>query len=49
MVQGLYVEQDKPDSPGRPGDDYVSVECLSCGNTHVVNPRTGNVLGHSGD
>ena len=31
-----------------PDDDdftYVQVTCLACAQTHLVNPKTGNVLG----
>jgi hypothetical protein len=29
------------------GDDFVGVECTACNQMHLVNPKTGRVLGDS--
>ncbi len=46
MVQALH-DDDPADQTEPPGESYVGIECLSCGDMHLVNPLTGRVLGHS--
>jgi hypothetical protein len=46
MVQAIH-DDDTADRSERPGESYIGVECLSCGDVHLVNPQTGRVLGHS--
>jgi hypothetical protein len=29
----------------RPDDDYETLTCHACGRTHLVNPKSGKVLG----
>ena len=40
QVQGFVA-----DDPTEDSDEYQSVTCLACAQTHFVNPNTGNVLG----
>ncbi len=47
MVQAMDADEDQADRTDRPGEEYVGIECLSCGDMHLVNPRTGKVLGHA--
>jgi hypothetical protein len=40
-VQGWFAD----DGSENGGDTYESVTCLACNQLHMVNPRTGKVLG----
>jgi len=40
-VQGWFAD----DGSENGGDTYEGVACLACNQLHMVNPRTGNVLG----
>ena len=44
-VQGWSADE------GRPDDDnsYQSFQCIACTRVHLVNPKTGKVLGKEGD
>jgi hypothetical protein len=46
LVQALSTEAPPADADEKAGKSYVSVECLSCGGVHMVDPITGKVLGH---
>jgi len=48
MVQAIH-DDDPADRTDPPRVSYIGIECLSCGDVHLVNPRTGRVLGHSQD
>jgi hypothetical protein len=28
-------------------DDYISISCVACGLAHMINPKTGRVIGGS--
>ena len=45
-VQGFYEEDSASQPEEQTGRDFISVECLSCGGAHMVDPTTGKVLGH---
>jgi hypothetical protein len=47
MVQAMHADEDLADRLDPPGEDYFGIECLSCGDVHLINPRTGKVLGHA--
>ena len=49
MVQGLYTPDEPSDDRDPLDEDYVGIDCLSCGSQHLVNPRTGRVLGQARD
>jgi hypothetical protein len=40
-VQGWFVD----DGAENGGDTYEPVTCLACRQVHMVNPRTGRILG----
>ena len=40
IVQGWLA-----DDPEGEVDTYIQVTCNACGRTHMVNPKTGRVLG----
>jgi hypothetical protein len=40
-VQGWFADN----GPENGGETYEGVTCLACAQVHMVNPRTGNVLG----
>jgi hypothetical protein len=40
-VQGWFAD----DGSGKEGQTYEAVACLACRQVHMVNPRTGKVLG----
>jgi hypothetical protein len=40
-VQGWFADDGSEDS----GETYEGVTCLACRQVHMVNPRTGKVLG----
>jgi len=44
-VAGLLVEESPDDDP----DAYVPVTCLSCGQIHLVNLKTGKTIGEQGE
>jgi hypothetical protein len=44
-VTGVLVEDTPDDDPGA----YVSVTCLSCGQIHLVNLKTGKTIGEQGE
>ena len=41
-VQGWVVADDGSDEPG---ETYETVNCQACRQMHLVNPRTGRVMG----
>jgi hypothetical protein len=43
-VQGYTADETIPHDRG--DDDYESVTCLACKQVHLVNPKTGEVLGN---
>ena len=42
MVQGFCAADDGSDERG---DVYIGVHCLACSRIHLINPKTGKVLG----
>jgi hypothetical protein len=43
---GLRVQSWIADDPtGDDNDPYVGIACYACTHTHMVNPKTGKVLG----
>jgi hypothetical protein len=40
-VQGWFAD----DGSGKDGETYDALTCLACRQVHMVNPRTGKVLG----
>jgi hypothetical protein len=40
-VQGLFVDS----QPAASGHAFESMTCTACGRTHLVDPKTGKVLG----
>ena len=44
QVQGI-VDDPSEDDPDDDGDTYRSLACLACTSVHLINPRTGKVLG----
>jgi hypothetical protein len=40
-VQGLFVDS----LPASRGHAFESMTCTACGRTHLVDPKTGKVLG----
>jgi hypothetical protein len=45
QVQGWIADDPTEDDPDDDGDTYRSLVCLACTSVHLVNPRTGKVLG----
>jgi hypothetical protein len=43
-VQGFIAEEVPPN-----GEAFVSVECLACRRLHMINPKTGKVIGQDED
>jgi hypothetical protein len=49
-VQGLVVDADGGDKNDSKNDErYEAVTCLACGQVHLVNPKTGRVVGEEKD
>jgi hypothetical protein len=44
-VQGWFAE----DVSDNGEDTYQSLTCLACRQVHLVNPKTGNVVGATGE
>lgn len=44
-VQGFHEKDSSSERDEQTGRDFISVECLSCGGVHLVDPTTGEVLG----
>jgi len=43
---GLNVQSWIADDPAQyPDESYEAVTCIACARTHLVNPKTGKVLG----
>jgi hypothetical protein len=42
QTQGWIAEEIDPDADS---NEFVGVECIACGSMHLVNPRTGELLG----
>lgn len=42
---GRQVQGWSADDPTEDGDTYQSVTCLACAQLHLVNPKTGKVIG----
>jgi hypothetical protein len=40
-VQGWFADDESENG----GETYQTVNCLACGQVHMVNPKTGKVLG----
>lgn len=46
---GVHIQAWAADDTGEPssGDEYVGLSCPLCTRTHLVNPKTGHVLGEN--
>jgi hypothetical protein len=44
-VQGWIADDPAEDDPDDDADTYRSLACLACARVHLINPRTGKVLG----
>jgi hypothetical protein len=45
QVQGWIVDDPTEDEPDDDADTYRSLACLACARVHLINPKTGEVLG----
>jgi len=48
-VTKLRVQSWIADDPAMPYDHYEAVTCHACARSHMVNPKTGKVLGEDDD
>jgi hypothetical protein len=46
---GLNVQGWVADDPTERDDTYEPVTCTACTRVHLVNPKTGKVIGEAGD